>query len=84
MKSLVRVTELGSNPELITEPVLGGSRLESWVWEKLPGSSQAEKWADVSHLSGRCAAACFKEDMARRTETGQEVLELSGEAIGRT
>ena len=39
MKSLVQVTELGSNPELITETVLGWSRLESWVWEKLPGRS---------------------------------------------
>lgn len=34
----------------------------------------------MSYLSGCCAAVCFKEDMARKRETGQEVLQLSGES----
>ena len=44
------MTEPRSNPDLITEPVLGWRRPESWVWEKLSGRSGVEKGADVSHI----------------------------------
>lgn len=52
MKLLVQVAELHLNSDLlIAKPVLGGNRLESWVWRTL-----SREMCCISGLVGNCAA----------------------------